>query len=109
MTCDCWRDEPGGRGDVGNSRLGEWKENRYYFKRRGDKQKKNIMLSFYWWPGDNPLQGSVDVGQECLLFTVTTFKPQLVFSFLFRSPPVKNTANTKRNLSCPHLTSLKLG
>ena len=64
MTCDCWRDEPGGRGDLVNSRVAKWKENRYYFKRRGDGQK-NVVLSFYWWPGDGPLQGSIDAGEEC--------------------------------------------
>ena len=83
MTCDCWRDEPGGRGVLAGAT--EWKENRYYFKRRGDKQKKNIMLSFYWWPGDHPLQGSVDVGQERALFTP---RASLNWRVLFHRSPL---------------------
>jgi hypothetical protein len=73
MTCDCWRDEPGGRGDLGNSRVAEYKENRYYFKRR--EGRKNIALSFYWWPGDLPLQGSYDAGSECNAMLVPDTQP----------------------------------
>ena len=73
MTCDCWRDEAGGRGDIGHSRVDMFKENRYYYKRR--QGQKNIALSFYWWPGDLPLQGSVDVGEECNAVLVSATNP----------------------------------
>jgi len=55
-----WRDEPGGRGDLANSRVADYKENRYYVKRRTGPGQRNIALSFYWWPGDAPLQGAFE-------------------------------------------------
>jgi len=46
MTCDCWRDEP--RPGY-TRRVADYKENRYYVKRRTGPGQKNIALSFYWW------------------------------------------------------------